>query len=162
MLRKRKFWIFSFLVLIIIGTALFFFVSGYRFGLIEGASMNPTIPDHSLLVAGPPKDVYKVGDVVVFDHKSYGEKNGDLVIHRIIDQSDSCFGEGPGFITKGDNNSNPDLLFVKAEDIEGIVVWHVPGLGYFFEPYVWDPCVIALLVLLVVLIIRRRRKGIQS
>ena len=79
---------------------------------IVSESMEPTIQVNQFYLV----DKYfnyndlKVGDIISFEH------NGDKITHRIYVNTDN------GFITKGDNNIQPDMWFVTIDNYIGKVV----------------------------------------
>lgn len=148
------------LILIIftsIGITVFLTSFGYYFGFLVGSSMEPTIPNLSLVVFQTPEDI-KIGQIVSFNHQSYMTKiteesiinsqtykdvMNNFTLHRIVAQS------GEFFVTKGDNNKKEDLLYVKREDIRGIYVYHSLFLSYIYLFFIG-----ILLVALIVMIIK--------
>ena len=100
----------------------------YRLVIIATPSMTGTINEGDAVVYEEyggqiiPKDT-----VVVFT------KNGrDLIVHRVIDikQMDETI----YYVTKGDANEDPDVGFITAENIHGVVLFKVSYLGY---PSLW-------------------------
>ncbi|RLI84741.1 signal peptidase I [Archaeoglobales archaeon] len=74
----------------------------YLLGVGEGTSMYPLIkPGDYLLIDTSPEDL-KVGDIIVYYYQ------GKFVGHRIIGITDE------GYITKGDNNPQPDPVVKKS------------------------------------------------
>jgi len=78
-----------------------------------------------VVVRGVSFDEIKVGDVIVY--KFSGK---EPIIHRVVEIKDG------GLITKGDNNRNIDQISegiappIKAENIKGKAILHIPLLGY--------------------------------
>lgn len=66
------------------------------------------------------------GDVIQY------RLNEQHIIHRVVKIQRQRIGNQ--YITKGDNNKTQDLLEVDEEQIEGIVKYVIPYLGY---PSVW-------------------------
>jgi len=91
--------------------------------VIEGGSMQPTIPLGALVILdqGAPADLH-VGDVV-----SFRADNGTIVTHRVtrLAQLDGA----PWFGTKGDANAEPDPTITPDSAILGRVAWSIPGAG---------------------------------
>lgn len=83
-----------------------------------------------------------VGDVIVFHYYNTGRSEivGEFC-HRIVGGSATS-----GFSTKGDANPENDISPVLADDVIGVVVGHVPGLGWALQPQ-W---LIALMTIIVV------------
>ena len=157
------------ILLISIGTPLFFVVSHYSFAFLSGNSMYPTIPDKSFVICGPVREEIReeisVGQILIFDHQSYTEKGSEvmippemgkeLILHRVVKVV-----EDGRFVTKGDNADQADPLILRGEDIKGVYIFHLPLLGYFCGIFIWISCVIALSVVLfwlVILVIKNRR-----
>ena len=93
-------------------------------------SMQPTIAPGDMVVTKgfTPEDAanLEVGDVITFLPYS---NDPLLVTHRIIAKSVSQ--QGYTFVTQGDNNASPDNWSpVRAEQIRGVVLYHVPKLGH--------------------------------
>ena len=81
-------------------------------------SMDPVIDStsHAIkLIPQKPTELH-VGDIVSFE----SEIANGIVIHRIIDRK--VDEQGLYFITKGDNNKNPDSQKVRFDQITGVVV----------------------------------------
>ena len=68
-----------------------------------------------LLFVVRPENI-KVGDIVLY-------QRGVTIVHRIVKITDG------GYVTKGDNNFNPDPEIIR-EQVVGRVVADVPALGY--------------------------------
>jgi signal peptidase len=82
------------------------------------------------------------GDVIVFHY--YNTSRSDVVgefCHRIVGGTATT-----GFVTQGDANPEPDITPVLGDDVIGVVVGHVPGLGWALQPQ-W---LIAMLTVIVV------------
>jgi len=70
------------------------------------------------------------GDVIVFHY--YNTNRSEIVgefCHRIVGGTSTV-----GFETQGDANAEPDLTPVLKDDVIGVVVGHVPGLGWVLQP----------------------------
>lgn len=102
-------------------------VSGSTPMTILTQSMEPTYPAGTLVIVKPiaPENV-EIGDALTYQIKS-GE--APVVTHRVIAVENSTNGETT-FITKGDNNSEPDELPVRPVQIKGTVWYSVPWIGY--------------------------------
>jgi signal peptidase len=83
------------------------------------------------------------GDVIVFHY--YNTNRSEIVgefCHRIIGGTATA-----GFQTKGDANAEPDISPVLKDDVIGVVVVHIPNLGWALQPQ-W---LIAALTILVII-----------
>lgn len=108
-----------------------FIVSPFTLVSIQGNSMEPTIPDDSLLVNYETKNVGD-GDIITF----YDGVNNQYITHRIVNESSD------GYITIGDNNERIDqdtsIRPVKASAIQGKALTigdqplYIPYLGSIF------------------------------
>lgn len=78
-----------------------------------------------VVVRGTPFEKIKVGDVIV-----YKFPGREPIIHRVVAIN------GDSLTTKGDNNKNEDQLLegiappIKAENVKGKAIMHIPILGY--------------------------------
>jgi len=95
-------------------------------------SMQPTIPPGSIVFVRPvdPHNV-RVGDVITFAVRSrhYGTS---LVTHRVVAEKLALDASGnyqPVFTTKGDANNAPDVDPVLAQNVRGVMWFHVPHVG---------------------------------
>lgn len=90
-------------------------------------SMEPKLPPGTLIIIRPtPVDEISIGDVLTYQVRS---NQPALVTHRVISRSIDTTG-ATTFIVKGDNNSLPDPLPVKAVQIRGTLWYSFPWLGY--------------------------------
>jgi signal peptidase len=91
----------------------------------------------SVIITGSMEPLIKPGDMVIVK-KIEGEnaKMNDIVefrsdnvsvFHRIIDVEN--INGNREYVTKGDNNSNPDSSNVKYEDVKGKVLFVIPKMG---------------------------------
>lgn len=110
---------------------------GGRLGLVlvAGNSMEPTYSLGDLAVTWRTEP--RVGDVVLFSVPD-GPAEGEPVIHRIVG------GDPSGWITRGDNNANPDGWMPANQDVLGEVVIHLPEAGRVLW-FLRSPLAIALL-----------------
>jgi signal peptidase len=97
---------------------------GWKFQVIETASMAPRYPAGSLAIVEPldPADV-RPGMTVVFEDPLV---RGRAVAHRIVKRLP---GRSPVWTTKGDANAEPDPAPVHAAAIQGRVRWAIPEVG---------------------------------
>ena len=90
---------------------------------ILSGSMEPEIPVNSVIyVKQCDTAQLEVGDIITF---KLGSGTDLAVTHRIADIDK----ENALFTTKGDANKNVDQTKVKAENIIGKVVFHIPQYG---------------------------------
>lgn len=95
---------------------------GYKPFIVLSGSMKKEINSGDLVLTKEidPKTLKK-GDIISF-------REGEIVVtHRIVDIVEKD-GE-KGFVTKGDNNEANDLNIVKFENVEGIYLNKISGLG---------------------------------
>lgn len=102
-----------------------------QFRVIASGSMSGTYEIGDVVVVLGQDTVSPAeGDVIVFHYynTSRSEKIGEFC-HRIIGgDADS------GFVTQGDANAEPDLTPVLKDDVIGVVVGHIPSLGWMLQP----------------------------
>jgi len=89
-------------------------------------SMRPTMPPGDLVVTRPqsPDDI-SLGDVITYQLRS---NEPEVVTHRVVGVGTNSDGERT-FVTRGDAN-NMDDDPVLGVQVRGVVVYHVPYLGY--------------------------------
>jgi signal peptidase len=97
---------------------------GYKVWMIDGGSMEPTIPKGSLVVSRhADPDELRDGDIITFKPPEATVS----VTHRIIGITDT---EGHlAFTTQGDANANPDPLDVDLAAGANRLQWSVPHIG---------------------------------
>lgn len=89
-------------------------------------SMQPSMPPGTLVVTRPtPVEKISIGDVVTYQLRS---NEPEVVTHRVVGLGSTSDGER-AFVTRGDAN-NVDDDPVRAVQVRGIVVYHLPYLGY--------------------------------
>ena len=89
-------------------------------------SMAPTInPGDIVLLASPSRLAPEVGEVATYTGRRFSGEAVGLFTHRIIG-GDAV----NGFTMKGDANPNPDVQRPKLEDINGVVFFVIPFIGY--------------------------------
>jgi signal peptidase I len=103
---------------------------------VSGDSMEPTLQtgDFVVLKLG---DEYRVGDVIAYRIPDGQPAAGTFVIHRIVGGSDR-----DGFITQGDNKTQPDRWRPMPHDVVGRQ-WLVWAGGGRFIGWLRDPAVFA-------------------
>lgn len=116
---------------------LIFFRPLFLFGdtsyiIVIGDSMEPTLYQGDFVMAKVSSD-YRVGDIIAY------EKFNSTVVHRIVDITEE------GFITKGDNNPDPDPWVVKKDEILGKYLLSIPRFGEMIS-YMKNPIVLFLVL----------------
>lgn len=99
-----------------------------RVFLVESGSMEPSIPQLSVILVAPAQR-YGSGDVVTFEvsEKARFEDKGLYTTHRIVEVKRES--NADIFVTKGDANEVVDVLQVSEQDIVGKVYGSFPYLG---------------------------------
>lgn len=89
-------------------------------------SMRPTLPPGDLVVTRPtsPDDI-SLGDVITYQLRS---NEPEVVTHRVVGVGTTSDGERT-FVTRGDANNMDDDPILGVQ-VRGVVVYHVPYLGY--------------------------------
>ena len=78
----------------------------------------------------PPDQVeerIEVGDVITFSQSRDIEQT---TTHRVVEKRTGELTDGVSFVTKGDNNDVKDGEPVTKGDVVGVVMFHIPVLGY--------------------------------
>lgn len=89
-------------------------------------SMEPSMPPGTLVVVKPvPAEEIAIGSVITYQLRS-GEPT--VVTHRVIGVGSNGKGESV-FSTQGDANNVPDAVLVRAVQVRGERVYHVPYIG---------------------------------
>lgn len=98
-------------------------IFGYKPFMVLSGSMETEIRKGDLIITKiVDPTTLKKDDVIAFRDAA-----GTVTTHRIIDlveENGSTY-----FITKGDNNSSQDRNLVELDDVEGIYVGRIPGIG---------------------------------
>ncbi|ROS54760.1 signal peptidase I [Frigoribacterium sp. PhB24] len=90
-------------------------------------SMEPRLPPGTLIVVKPtPVGGIHLGDVVTYQIES---GRPEVISHRVIEIVSSSDGR-TAFVTKGDDNSEPDEALVLPEQVRGTLWYSVPWLGF--------------------------------
>lgn len=98
-------------------------VFGYKPFIVLSGSMESDIRKGDLIITKETDpNSLKVNDIIAFR-----DAEETITTHRIIEIVTN--GGKNYFITKGDNNSTQDLNLVALEDVEGIYVGRIPGIG---------------------------------
>ena len=119
---------------------------GYGASVVLSGSMEPEFSKGDLIIVAEA-DSYSKGDVVVFYDGT------DLVVHRIIDESDDTV------TTKGDSNNVEDVPIDRSA-IKGKVLFHVDKLGTAVD-FIKTPVGTILIIVLAIALVevpRRRKK----
>lgn len=95
--------------------------------VIATGSMEPMMKPGDVILVNKIVDMnginnLKEGDVIQFNRDSI------LISHRIIEVKETE--KGIRFLTRGDNNSGPDIDLVKPEDVRGTIVYVIPKIGW--------------------------------
>ena len=109
---------------IIAAITLLALTTGLRLCIVRTTSMEPTITPYSvcLVTTRVRYEDLSIGDIVVFDRASDGEK----VVHRVVEMTDE------GVITRGDANRNDDGVSVTPDTLFARYIMHIPYLGYIY------------------------------
>lgn len=96
---------------------------GGRFGMVivAGSSMEPTFALGDAVVTW--REAVDIGDVILYRVPEGNTGQGSPVIHRVIG------GDGTGWLTQGDNSSNPDKWKPANSDVLGVAKLWVPVGG---------------------------------
>ena len=100
------------------GAGFLFLSPDYEAQVVRSESMKPTLNMGDVVIVGPVKGQLKPGTIISY------ERNGELVIHRVIEV------DGRYIQTKGDAVEDPDPWEVSLADVEGVFVFKVPYLGF--------------------------------
>ncbi len=111
--------------------------------VISTGSMRPEldIDDVVIVEACDEKDLH-VGNIITY------WSDDEIITHRIVNISNDKVKK---YYTKGDNNNVGDKQYVTYSDIEGKMVFKIPGLGKLFNNI--KEGVVVILVLLVILVL---------
>ena len=128
-ISKYLFWtpvVIFFICMIMLVSGLF---KVYAIAIGSG-SMEPNINigDAVIIEKADNEELEKleIGQVIVYEYER------KMIVHRVIDQ---FYQDGQIVLqTKGDKNDEPDLYYVKTNQIRGIVKYRIPYVGY---PSVW-------------------------
>jgi signal peptidase I len=114
------------LLFLIISGSFFTIISpffGWRTEVVISGSMEPAIQTGSVVIVRPViPDTIRKGDVIMY----FSPDKTSLTTHRIFNVVSE---PSLQFITKGDANSNSDVIPVAPGQIVGIVAFTIPYLG---------------------------------
>jgi signal peptidase len=92
--------------------------------LVGSGSMEPAMYTGDIvIIAKIPADVIEEGDIIQFRHRS-----GTNVMHRVIEIQET--NDSTLFVTKGDNNDEPDEERVIPQNVVGKVLATIPKIGW--------------------------------
>lgn len=113
---------------------LLFFMSGLSLMPVKTGSMRPELyPGDVVIGVRPSTSAPEIGDVVVATPEFVkGGERMPPIAHRIIGKSD----DGRGWVTQGDFNPEPDAWTVYPQDVQRVMIAHLP------VKYVQSPIVI--------------------
>ncbi len=120
-MNKRKILLLLLIALVSI-IAGFLMFKNYNFYLVTTGSMEPAIPQGTIVIV-ESKDDLSVGDVI-----TYEARKDVLITHRIVKKD--LLGKEHLFYTKGDFNEDRDPMPVSTKNVIGKVIFSFPYLGY--------------------------------
>ena len=86
--------------------------------MVAGESMAPTYQLGDAVVAW--KQPVEIGDIILYRIPDGSPGEGKTVIHRIVG------GDGNGWITQGDNSTEPDIWYPSDLDVLGVAQFEIP------------------------------------
>ena len=133
---------------------------GYKPFIVLSGSMETEIKRGDLIITKiVDAKTLKVDDVIAFR-----DEQGTVTTHRIIEIVERD-GENY-FMTKGDNNSSQDHNLVALDDVEGIYVTRIPGVGNMLsslaEPTTIVIVILAITVIFAISFMISTKKGINQ
>lgn len=136
-MNRYKRFIGLFLFFGVLITWIFFFLPKPLGGPIEyiyvnGSSMTGTLNNGDLVLSKSASN-YKIGDIVVFETKQNG-----TVVHRLVSFENNVFR------SKGDNLAGIDPWVVSKENIRGVVIYRLSGVGTAVAFLISQPLIFAL------------------
>ncbi len=108
--------------------------AGIQSYVVVSGSMEPEIPVGSMVYAKEVEPAsLKKGDIIVFFNSDAAavDENAIPITHRVV-KNDK---KNTEIITKGDANAQEDSMPVSYDNVVGIVLKHVPHLGYLATPF---------------------------
>jgi len=125
---KRRFAPALFALFFVSALIIIIHALGLHFYSMHTRSMERVIPVGSLVVSSSvPPYTLMVGDVITFRNSL-----GILITHQIHDIiPNQQGGQNPSFVTKGTENPTPDREIIKADQVIGRVLFHIPRVGGF-------------------------------
>lgn len=120
-------------------------VFGYKPFIVLSGSMETDIRVGDLIITREvDPTTLKIGDIIAFR-----DPENTVTTHRIIEMVD-CYSD-TCFITKGDNNSSQDQQLVELDDVEGIYIARIPGVGNMLKS-LSEPATIIIVVLAITVV----------
>lgn len=96
---------------------------GYYPLIVQSGSMEPEIMTGDLIINRTAEmDEIEVGDVISYYEGRY------IITHRVVEETTDESGK-KGFICQGDANNTADETVVTEENLAGIYLRRIPGLG---------------------------------
>lgn len=120
-------------------------IFGYKPFIVLSGSMETQIHKGDLIISkNVDPSTLKINDII-----AYRDIEGTVTTHRIIDIVNN---DGQNlFITKGDNNNTQDQNLVEYNDVEGVYVLRIPGVGSIMDG-LSQPTTIIIILLAITLI----------
>lgn len=118
------------LVLTVVGVAAVPQVIGAKGSyVVLSSSMSPTIDAGDVVVVrDADPSAIETGDVITYRSPTDADRR---VTHRVV--AVQSWDGGPAFRTKGDANEEADAALVPAENVVGVVWFHIPLVGYLLQ-----------------------------
>jgi signal peptidase I len=92
------------------------------FSAVSGDSMEPSLSNGDYVITR--RGTYGIGDVIAYRVPEGDVGAGMLVLHRIVGGDAEV-----GYVTQGDNRTEPDRWRPKGSDVLGRKVLVIPGAG---------------------------------
>ena len=132
---------------------------GYDIRIVEGGSMEPTIP-RGAVVLTRAESSYEIGDVVTYQRRTDERATTHRLVETVTVEDESAF------LTQGDANNVVDNDPVLEVEIAGRVLFHIPYVGYLFSFFRTPFGFLVLVLIPAVLIVRdqviRIRRVVQK
>ena len=125
------------LIVVLVGSGILLWVSGWRMFIVHTGSMTPNIPSGDLVIDRPASSV-RTGEVITF-----AKAPGQYTTHRVAAITSH------GIETRGDANPSNDFGYVTRPEIAGRVVAAIPYAG-FVAAFLTHPTGVAGLILFMV------------
>jgi signal peptidase I len=113
--------------------------------IVATGSMIPAVEPGDMVIGLNSQFIEaNVGDIVIYQARRFDNEEVAKFAHRIIEGDKIS-----GFILKGDNNPEPDVQRVSPEDIESVIIFTVPNVGYVLNPQVIIYALMALVAMFI-------------